>query len=45
MDRGILTESVFSVIDIEFENFKKWEKVTPFYQNVVREGVVLWTAA
>ena len=38
-------DTVFSVIDIEVETFKKWKKVTPFYQNVDREGVVLWTAA
>ncbi len=45
VDMNLKYDTVFSVMDIEFENFKKWEKVTPFYQNVVREGVVLWTAA
>lgn len=45
VDMNLKYDTVFSVIDIEFENFKKWEKVTPFYQNVTREGVVLWTAA
>ena len=38
-------DKVFSVIDIDFDMFKKWEKVTPFYQNVSKEGVVLWKAA
>ena len=31
--------------DIDYEMFKKWEKVTPFYKNVNEEGVVLWKAA
>jgi hypothetical protein len=38
-------DKVFSVIDINYEQFKKWEKVLPFYQNVNREGIVLWKAA
>lgn len=45
VDMNLKYDVVFSVIDIEFENFKKWEKVIPFYQNVVQEGVVLWKAA
>lgn len=36
---------VFSVIDIDDATYQKWRGVTPFYQNVDREGVVLWTAA
>ena len=38
-------DKVFSVIDIDYEMFCKWQKITPFYQNVMQEGVVLWTAA
>ena len=45
VDMNLKYDTVFSVIDIEFEKFKKWENVTPFYQNVTREGIVLWTAA
>ncbi len=45
VDMNLKYNTVFSVIDIDYELFKKWEKVTPFYQNVAREGVVLWTAA
>lgn len=36
-------DKVFSVSD--YAMFCKWEKVTPFYQNVNREGIVLWRAA
>lgn len=45
VDMNLKYDTVFSVIDIEIGDFKKWEKVTPFYQNMLREGVVLWTAA
>lgn len=36
---------VFSVIDIDYDTFCKWEGVTPFYQNLIKEGIVLWEAA
>lgn len=45
VDMNLKYDKVFSVIDIDFEKFRKWENVTPFYQNVNREGVVLWKAA
>ena len=38
-------ERVFSIVDIQESNMKKWERVLPFYQNVRREGIVLWMAA
>ncbi len=45
VDLNIKYDIVLSVIDIDYEMFKKWEKVTPFYKNVNEEGVVLWKAA
>jgi predicted nucleotidyltransferase len=36
---------VLSVLLIDYDNFKKWENVLPFYKNVKKEGVVLWKAA
>ena len=45
VDMNLKYDTVFSVIDIDYENFRKWEKVTPFYQNMEKEGVVLWKAA
>ena len=36
---------VFSVVDIDQRTYLKWKSVTPFYQNVDREGIVLWKAA
>ena len=45
VDMNLKYNKVFSVIDIDYDTFHKWEKVTPFYQNVNREGIVLWKAA
>lgn len=45
VDLNLKYDTVLSVIDIDYELFKKWEKVTPFYKNVNDEGIVLWKAA
>lgn len=45
VDMNLKYDKVFSVIDIEDETIKKWENVVPFYQNVRKEGIVLWKAA
>ena len=44
-DMDLQYDRVFSIIDIQKRNMKKWGKVLPFYQNVQNEGVVLWKAA
>ena len=38
-------DKVFSVIDIDYDEFIKWEDILPFYKNVKKDGVVLWKAA
>jgi hypothetical protein len=38
-------DKVFSVIDIDYDEFLKWEDILPFYKNVKKDGVVLWKAA
>lgn len=45
VDMNLKYDKVFSVIDIDIEHFQKWIKALPFYQNVEREGIVLWKAA
>lgn len=45
VDMNLKYDKVFSVIDIDYEHFQKWEHVLPFYKNVNREGIVLWKAA
>lgn len=45
VDMNLKYDKVFSVIDIDYDTFCKWAGVTPFYQNLVKEGIVLWEAA
>ena len=45
VDLNLKYDKVFSVIDIDYAIFKKWENITPFYKNVNKEGIVLWKAA
>ena len=45
VDMNLKYDKVFSVIDIDDATYQKWRGVTPFYQNVDRGGIVLWTAA
>lgn len=35
---------VFSVIDVSYQEYEEWKTVSPFYQNVFREGVILYAA-
>ncbi len=44
-DMDIRHERVFSIVDIKEENMKKWERTLPFYQNIRKEGIVLWRVA
>ena len=44
-DMDIRYERVFSIVDIQESNMRKWENVLPFYRNVKKEGIVLWKAA
>lgn len=44
-DMDLRYDRVFSIVDIEKENLQKWGKSLPFYQNVQKEGIVLWKAA
>ena len=45
VDLNLKYDKVFSVVDIDQETYLKWRTVAPFYQNVDKEGVVLWKAA
>ena len=38
-------DRVFSIVDIQEENIRKWGEILPFYRNVRKEGIVLWKAA
>jgi len=45
LDLDLKYDKVFSVIDIDYDEFLKWEDVLPFYKNVKKDGVVLWKVA
>jgi predicted nucleotidyltransferase len=45
LDLDLKYNKVFSVIDIDYDEFLKWENVLPFYKNVKKDGVILWKAA
>ena len=44
-DLELRYDRFFSIIDIQERNMQKWGKILPFYQNVQKEGIVLWKAA
>lgn len=45
VDMNLKYNKVFSMIDIDLSEFKKWEDILPFFKNVKKDGVVLWKAA
>jgi len=45
VDMNLKYDKVFSILDISYNKFKKWEEVMPFYRNVKKDGIVLWEAA
>lgn len=45
VDLNLQFDTVFSVIDIDKKTFEKLSNVSPFYKNVLNEGVVIWKAA
>lgn len=36
---------VLSVLCIDYEKYTEWKDTLPFYQNIQKDGVVLWQAA
>lgn len=36
---------VLSVLLIDYDNFREWEDVLPFYKNMKKDGIMLWSAA
>lgn len=36
--------NVFSIIDVSYQEYLDWMKVSPFYKNVSEEGVILYAA-
>lgn len=36
---------VLSVLLIDYDKYKEWENIMPFYRNVKKDGIILWQAA
>ena len=45
VDLQLEYDKVLSVLRIDYNKFKQWENVMPFYVNVKKDGIVLWKAA
>ena len=45
VDLELEYNKVLSVLLIDYDKFKEWENVMPFYKNVKKEGIQLWPAA
>ncbi len=45
VDLELEYDVVLSVLLIDVEEFKVWENTMPFYRNVRKDGITLWTAA
>lgn len=44
-DLDMQYDRVFSIVDIQEDNLEKWGNLLPFYQNVRKDGIILWQAA
>ena len=44
VDLELEYNKVLSVIMIDYDNFIGWEDVSPFYENVKKDGISLWKA-
>lgn len=45
VDLELEYNKVLSVLLIDYDKFREWENVMPFYRNMKQEGITLWPAA
>lgn len=45
VDLELACGKVLSVLCIDYDRFAEWQDTLPFYQNIRKDGVVLWQAA
>ena len=45
VDLELEYNKVLSVLLIDYDNFREWENVLPFYKNMKKDGIMLWSAA
>ena len=44
VDLELEYNKVLSVLLIDYDNFREWEDVLPFYKNMKKDGIMLWCA-
>jgi len=42
-DMDLRYDKVFSIMDINKKKMEQWGNVLPFYRNIQKEGIVLWS--
>lgn len=45
VDLELEHNKVLSVLRIDYEKFRTWEDIMPFYKNLKEDGIILWQAA
>ena len=45
VDLELEYDKVLSVLLIDYDNYREWGTILPFYKNVQKEGIMLWSAA
>ena len=45
VDLELEYNKVLSVLLIDYDNFRECEDVLPFYKNMMKDGIMLWSAA
>ena len=45
VDLELEYNKVLSVLLIDYDNFREWDDVLPFYKNMKKDGIMLWSAA
>ena len=43
-DMALKYMTVFSIIDVKYQEYQEWKTVSPFYENLDQEGVVVYAA-
>lgn len=44
-DMDLRYDRFFSIVDIRKDKMEQWGNILPFYRNIQKEGIILWSAA
>ena len=45
VDLGLACDRLLSPVNIDLAQFDEWKDILPFYQNIQKDGVILWQTA